>query len=60
MKNFLLKNYKTTIPGMVLALVGYLTATHKITAEAGTMVGGMLAALGLAGAKDADKTGDGK
>jgi hypothetical protein len=60
MKQFLIKNYKTTVPGVVLAMVGFLTATHRITTEAGTMIAGVLGAIGLAGAKDADKTGDGK
>lgn len=50
-----LKNYKTTIPGVAIAVLTYCTAKGYIDSEQSVMIIGVLTALGLAGAKDHDK-----
>ena len=52
-----MKNWKTTIAGIITGLVAAATALHYISPEQATAIIGALTAIGLAVAKDNDVTG---
>jgi len=56
-RNFLVKNWKTTIAGVVVAVATYLKASDIIDTNAFTLIGSLTTAIGLMLAKDSDKTG---
>lgn len=55
MKNFF-KSWKTTISGIAVAVLTGLFANGKLDAHSYEISLGVLAALGLAAAKDSDKS----
>jgi hypothetical protein len=57
MKNFFIKNWKTTLGGIVVIILTGLHAQGKIGQDLFTTLIGLLTAAGLIAAKDADKTG---
>jgi len=57
-KNFLVKNWKTSIAGVVVAIATYLKVSNVIDANAFTLIGSLTTAIGLMLAKDSDKTGE--
>lgn len=57
-KNFLVKNWKTTIAGVIVAIATYLKVVNIIDANAFTLIGSLTTAVGLMLAKDSDKTGE--
>lgn len=60
MKQFLMKNWKTTIAALACAVVAYLTSAGKLDASQATLATSVLGALGFAAAKDGDVSGNGK
>lgn len=54
---FLLKNWKTTLGGVLILVLTGLKADDKISTELFTTLVGVLTALGFAASKDADKKG---
>ena len=58
LKNFLVKNWKTSIAGVVVAIATYLKVANIIDANAFTLIGSLTTAIGLMLAKDSDKTGE--
>jgi mannitol-specific phosphotransferase system IIBC component len=52
MKEALLKNWKTTLAGVAMAVVAYLAATNVIDTAQSTLATAILSALGLSVAKD--------
>lgn len=52
-----MKNWKTTVAGVAVALIALLTYTHILTAEQATAIMGALTSLGLVAAKDSNVTG---
>lgn len=57
MKNFLVKNWKTTLAGLsILVLVGLYILKEIDTTQLLTIIG-ILTGIGFIGAKDGDKTG---
>ena len=57
-KNFLVKNWKTSIAGVIVAIATYLKVSNVIDANAFTLIGSLTNAIGLMLAKDSDKTGE--
>ena len=57
-KNFLVKNWKTSIAGVIVAIATYLKVANIIDANAFTLIGSLTTAIGLMLAKDSDKTGE--
>ena len=57
-KNFLVKNWKTSIAGVIVAIATYLKVSNVIDANAFTLIGSLTTAIGLMLAKDSDKTGE--
>ena len=57
-KNFLVKNWKTSIAGVIVAIATYLKVSNVIDANAFTLIGSLTPAIGLMLAKDSDKTGE--
>jgi hypothetical protein len=55
--NFLVKNWKTTIAGLIIAVATYLKTTGSLSVEAFTLVGSVTTAIGLLLAKDGNTTG---
>lgn len=55
----ILKNWKTSLAGLVSIIVAGLVATHKITPEAATGILAVAGGVGLGAAKDHNVTGDG-
>ena len=58
LKNFLIKNWKTSIAGVVVAIATYLKAANVIDVNAFTLIGSLTTAVGLMLAKDSDKSGN--
>lgn len=52
-----MKNWKTTLAGLVTGLVAAATALHYISPEQATAIMGALTAIGLIVAKDNDVSG---
>lgn len=55
--SFLLKNWKTTLGGLLSLIVLILTGSGVISVEIGGIITTILISLGLIAAKDGDKTG---
>lgn len=53
--SFSIQNYKTTLPGVAIAVTAYLQVRGFIDAHTSALIISLLTALGLTGAKDADK-----
>lgn len=58
LKNFLVKNWKTSIAGVIVAIATYLKVSNVIDVNAFTLIGSLTTAIGLMLAKDSDKTGE--
>lgn len=58
LKNFLIKNWKTSIAGVVVAIATYLKVANVIDANTFTLIGSLATAIGLMLAKDSDKSGE--
>jgi len=56
-KLFLLKNWKTTLGGLLVFILTILKGSDLITTEVFISILGLLTALGFIAAKDGDKTG---
>lgn len=54
---FFAKNWKTTLGGILIAIVGVLLQSGVITADIASVITTILIALGFIAAKDGDKTG---
>ena len=52
-----MKNWKTTLAGIIVAGVGFATYMGWITTEAALAIGALATAIGLGVAKDNDVTG---
>lgn len=57
MKNFLVKNWKTSIAGIAIAIAAFLKAKQIIDADTLTLILSVLGSIGLILAKDGDQTG---
>ena len=57
LKVFFIKNWKTSIGGILALIVTLLVQAEVISAEIGTMFTGLLVGLGFIASKDANKTG---
>jgi hypothetical protein len=57
MKNFFIKNWKTTVAGVSLAVATFLKAKGIIDEATYVLVIGVLTSIGLFAAKDGDQTG---
>lgn len=57
LKLYLSKNWKTTIAGAALGVVGILVSSGNITPDQAHVAALILAGLGFTVAKDGDKTG---
>jgi len=57
MKNFVVKNWKTGLSGLVILLLIAIYLLNKITTEQFMTATGFLTAIGFIAAKDGDKTG---
>lgn len=55
--NTIIKNWKTTLGGIIVAGVTIALAMHKITPDVAAAISGLAITLGLIAAKDGDKTG---
>jgi hypothetical protein len=56
MKN-IIKNWKTTVAGIIVGCVAVAVALEYITAEVGGQITSVCIALGLIAGKDGNKTG---
>lgn len=59
MKQFVIKNWKTTLAGCLIAAVGYLVHAQVLTGDQGTLVTAILTALGFTASKDGNVSGTG-
>jgi hypothetical protein len=57
MKNFFIKNYKTSIAGLLLAIIAYLSYEQIINPGQTALLTALVASIGNFFAKDADSTG---
>lgn len=57
MKNFLVKNWKTSIAGIAIATATFLNVKNVIDSETLTYVIAIIGSIGLILAKDGDQTG---
>lgn len=53
----MIKNWKTTVTGIIVGGVAAAVALGYITTEVGTQITGLCIALGLIVSKDGDQTG---
>jgi len=51
-KNALIKNWKTTVGGIAVVIVGVLVKDHALTVSTGGLITSILGGLGLIAAKD--------
>jgi hypothetical protein len=56
-KTYILKSWKTTVAGITLFVIGYLTTTGKITAATAGTITTVLAGFGFVVSKDGNATG---
>ena len=57
MKNFLVKNWKTSLAGIAIAVAAFLKAKEIIDGDTLTLIWSVLGSIGLIIAKDGDQTG---
>ena len=57
MKNFLVKNWKTSLAGIAIAVAAFLKAKEIIDGDTLTLILSVLGSIGLIIAKDGDQTG---
>jgi hypothetical protein len=57
LKTYLSKNWKTTLAGVTVGVIGILVQSGVLSAEQAAMVTTIATALGFSVSKDADKTG---
>lgn len=57
MKNFIIKNWKTSLAGFAGLIATYLKAKQIVDEETFTLILGLIATIGLLFAKDGDQTG---
>ena len=57
LRELVVESWKTTVAGVILAIISGLVAVGKITPTQGTEVIGFAGSIGFAFSKDADKTG---
>ena len=57
MKNFLVKNWKTSLAGIAIAVAAFLKAKGVIDGDTLTLILSVLGSIGLIIAKDGDQTG---
>lgn len=57
MKNFFIKNWKTSVGGILIATAAFLKTKAIIDSDTLTYVIAIITSLGLIAAKDADQTG---
>ena len=60
MFKFFLKNWKTSVSGIIVAFTGVAASLHWITAETATAIITIAGATGLVSAKDSNVTGGDK
>lgn len=58
LKNFLVKNWKTSIAGVVVVVATYLKVANIVDANAFALIGSLTTDIGLMLAKNSDKTGE--
>jgi hypothetical protein len=56
LKKLVIDSWKTTVAGIIVAVIAGLVATGKLTSQQGTTVMGIAASVGFAFSKDGDKS----
>lgn len=57
LKTFFMKNWKTTLGGLFILIIGILTQAEVMSVELAALITSVLTGLGFVAAKDANQTG---